>query len=521
MTEQESAVSGVVIRGPLGDVARLAALQHAVHAEDAYAAAVCWWSAAVAPAAAMPGWRSCVVWGAFLAQEKEPSLATALQNTGLEPRRFPHLGLHPDITTETALGAARAATTRRTRPGTAFSMLLTGSPIKNGTSRKSSDEFLASTLRVAWDGEEYRPDSELRLLRRLGPVGIAPRIGVLWEMPEQDWRYEAQTSPASSTRFLIFRRRQEDPHREPDHRRVIAAAVRAVEELTHFYDDLSACQVDFTMTGEAAEKFWPIRLTEDCFDSEATLPESQFFRLDDHTHRIAAALALAEGTQVITGGHIEAAWSLVSRSCRDRAELLCPGDLDLVEGILRDTGAQVSSATGSPQTPPPKASSPHDAARGTASAAVPTRGARGRNGKVKRDSAVIQDVKGWHGDRCQMCGSLLRVPGPRQATSEGAHIRPLGEGGHDYTGNVLCLCPSCHTQFDQGGLYLTDDLHVVETVTGTVRRRLATDPRHDVDLEGIRWHRARWARHILPPPPGQAHRTSEVPPRCGRLPDMA
>ncbi|MFF7459395.1 HNH endonuclease [Kitasatospora sp. NPDC008115] len=501
-------MSGVLIRGSLGDIARLAGLQGGAHIEDAYAAAVCWWSAAVAPAAVMPGWRSCVVWGAFLAQENQPSLATALQNTGLEPRRFPHLGLHPDITTETALRAARAATTRRTRPGTAFSMLLTGSPIKNGTSRKSSDEFLASTLRVAWDGEEYRPDSELRPLRRLGPVGNAPRIGVLWEMPEQDWRYDAQTSPASSTRFLIFRRRQEDPHGEPDRRRVTAAAVRALEELTRIHDDLSTCQVDFTMTGEAAEKFWPIRLTEDRFDSEETLPESQFFRLDDHTHRIAAALALAEGTQVITGGHIEAAWSLVARSCRDRARLLCPGDLDLVDRILRDTGAQISSSTGSPQPLPLGTPSPHDAARGAASAVVSTRGARGRNGKVKRDSAVVQDVKGWHGDRCQMCGSVLRIPGPRQAASEGAHIRPLGKGGHDYTGNVLCLCPNCHTQFDQGGLYLTDDLYVVETVTGTVRRRLETDPRHDVDLECIRWHRARWVQDV--PPPDRQARPSVV-----------
>ncbi|MFF2619720.1 HNH endonuclease [Kitasatospora sp. NPDC058046] len=502
-------MSGVVIGGPLGDVARLAGLEVGVHIEDAYAAAVCWWSAAVAPAAAMPVWGSCLVWGAFLTREDQSPLAAALRNAGLEPDRFPHLGLHPDITTETALRTARAATTRRTRPGTAFSMLLTGSPIKHSTSRKSSDEFLASTLRVAWDGKDYRPDDELRPLRRLGPVRSAPRIGVLWEMPEHDWRYDAQTSPASSTRILIFRRRQTGPHAPSAGRQAIAAAaVRAVDELTRIYHDLSTCRVELTMTGEAAEKLWPVQLAEDLLDRQATLPEGQFLRADDHTHRIAAALALAEDTQVITGGHVEAAWSLVARSLWDRARLLCPGDLNLVGGVLHDTGAQVSCATGSTQAPPPGTSSPH-AARGTVPATVSAGGVRGRNGKVRRDSAVVQDVKGWHGDRCQMCGSVLRIPGPRQAASEGAHIRPLGRGGHDYTGNVLCLCPNCHTQFDQGGLYLTDDLHVVETVTGTVRGRLTTDPRHGVDLECIRWHRARWARHVPPSQPGQAHHTGD------------
>ncbi|WP_308222457.1 HNH endonuclease [Kitasatospora sp. A2-31] len=102
-----------------------------------------------------------------------------------------------------------------------------------------------------------------------------------------------------------------------------------------------------------------------------------------------------------------------------------------------------------------------------------------------------------------------RSPGSGRGRGGRRESCPLGRGGHDYTGNVLCLCPNCHTQFDQGGLYLTDDLHIVETVTGTVRGRLATDPRHDVDLECIRWHRTRWARHILPSPPGQAHRTSD------------
>ncbi|MFB9372319.1 HNH endonuclease [Kitasatospora albolonga] len=490
-------MSDVVMRGPLRDIARLMQVQSGVDAEDAYAAALCWWSAAVAPRVNTSLWWPCLVWGAFLAPaDRPPMITAALENAGLQagrPGRFPSLTLHPDLTTEAGLRTAHASIARRTRPGSPFSMLLTGSPIKHGASRTSADEFLASTLRRAWDGRDYRRDDERSRLRGLGLLGDLPRIGVLWEMQERHWRYEAQTDPASSTRLLIFRCRETNPARTAD-RRVRAAAARAVEELARVYADLTDRQVEIGMTGEAAEKFGPIKATEQLFDNQPTLPEDQFFRLDDHTRRIAGALALAEDTQVITGAHIEAAWSVAARSGRDRAQLLCPDQQDLVDALLTATSAAVAAATGSPETLPGHKPSPP--AR-TETRKTPSKALRRRNGKIRRDTAVAQDIKDWYGNQCQMCGTLLRIPGPRRAISEAAHIRPLSKGGHDYIGNVLCLCPNCHTQFDHGGLYLDDDLRAVETVTGAVRGPLTVDPRHAITLDNIRWHR-QWHRQGTP-----------------------
>ncbi|MFG2697221.1 HNH endonuclease [Kitasatospora sp. NPDC048407] len=488
-------MSDVVMRGPLRDIARRMQTQSGVDAEDAYAAALCWWSAAVAPVVNRAAWWPCLVWGAFLTRAgRPPMLAAALESAGLEPGRpgkFSTLTLHPDVTTETGLRAAHSATARRTRPDTAFSMLLTGSPIKYGALRTSADEFLASALRRAWDGRDYRSNEERRRLSSLGLAGHVPRIGVLWEMPECDWRHDAQLDPASSTRVLIFKCRDTRPVRATDHQ-VRAAAEQSVEELARIYDGLAARQVDFDMTGEAAEKLDLVRAAEDLFDSQAALPESQFLRLGDHTLRIAAALALAEDTDVTTGEHLDAAWSVVARSCRDRVWQLCPDGQDLASSILDATSTGIAAVTGSPEAlsrwdPSPARSTDTDAGN------MPVRAVRGRNGKIRRDTAVGQEVKGWYGNQCQMCGTVLRIPGPRQAVSEGAHIRPLGKGGHDYTGNVLCLCPNCHVQFDQGGLYLDDDLRVIEAVTGTARRSLAAVPQHVVDLEYVQWHRE-WHR---------------------------
>ncbi|MGW7583782.1 HNH endonuclease [Kitasatospora sp. NPDC054768] len=483
------------MRGPLGDVARQAGLHGGVHTEDAYAAALCWWAAAVAPSATLPvgpmEW-PCLVWGAFLAEDARPPLVTALAAVGMDPSRFRRLTRHHDVTTTSRLRAASSRAARSARPGSGFSLLLTGSPVKHGPSRASSDDSLAYALRTAWDGDEYR-NLERRRRSSRGVAEEAPKVGVLWEMPASDWRYTAQTEAPSSSRFLLFRRKGEDPGATlPDHR-AAAAAARAVEDLVRIHGSLVHREVRFTMTDEAAEKFWPVQLCAARFDDQEFLPEDQFVRLDAHTHRIAAALALAEDTDVITGGHVEAAWSLVARSGRDRARLLCPDALALVGGILDGIGGKIRAATGSPEAMPPGELVPP---RAVPTAGPPAAGVRDRKGRVRRDDAVVQDVKGWYGNRCQMCGSILSIPGPRGAISEGAHIRPLSKGGPDYTGNVLCLCPNCHTQFDQGGLYLTDDLRVVETVTGTARQRLETDPHHEIGLEYVRWHRRRWARYI-------------------------
>ncbi|WP_051055066.1 MULTISPECIES: HNH endonuclease [Kitasatospora] len=493
-----------MLRGPLGDVAQRAARQEGVHVEDAYAAALCWWAAAVAPSATLPtrskDW-PCLVWGAFLTGDAQPSLTTTLTEAGLDTHRFRRLTRHHDITTLDKLRIAWTKASRTMAPGTDFSMLLTGSPVARRGSGTSCDDFLTYKLRTAWDGREYRDPGHRLRSRRGAPARKAAKVGVLWEMPATDWPYRARTDEASSTRFLIFLRKTPGERRStPVPVPRPSAACRAVEELVRIYEDLTRRQVPMVITDEAAAKFWPIQLSADQFDDLGPAA-NQFARLDAHTHRIAAALALAEDTDVVTGGHIEAAWSVVARSALDRSRLLCPDALEPVSVALDKIGGEVRAAAGSPRVLTLDELSWRGGHRTVHTpTAVPEHAVRDRKGRITRDGAVAQDVKDWHRNQCQMCGDILRIPGPQEAISEGAHIRPLSHGGPDYTGNVLCLCPSCHTRFDHGALYLTDDLHIVETLTGTVRGLLRTEPRHQVGLDCVRWHRARWEQHI---PPGK------------------
>jgi putative restriction endonuclease len=109
-----------------------------------------------------------------------------------------------------------------------------------------------------------------------------------------------------------------------------------------------------------------------------------------------------------------------------------------------------------------------------------------------RNSAVVEVVKRWHGYRCQVCGEHLRVPtGPY---AEGAHIRPLGRPHHglDVPENVLCLCPNDHVRFDNGALYLLDDLTVVDGSTGRRLGMLHQQRNHRIDPAYVRYHRELW-----------------------------
>lgn len=69
--------------------------------------------------------------------------------------------------------------------------------------------------------------------------------------------------------------------------------------------------------------------------------------------------------------------------------------------------------------------------------------------RIIRDTKMTKAIKRIYKDTCQVCGLRLKI-GDNSYYSEGAHIRPLGKphDGPDVIGNILCLCPNCHVQFD-------------------------------------------------------------------------
>jgi putative restriction endonuclease len=105
--------------------------------------------------------------------------------------------------------------------------------------------------------------------------------------------------------------------------------------------------------------------------------------------------------------------------------------------------------------------------------------------RIVRDPARARKVKALYNNRCQMCGTRLACPaGPY---SEAAHIRPLGipHSGPDTEDNILCLCPNHHVLFDNGAVFIADDL----SLNGDRGDRLTVHKEHRIDRRHLAYHR--------------------------------
>ncbi|MFE9929480.1 YDG/SRA domain-containing protein [Streptomyces sp. NPDC005533] len=118
--------------------------------------------------------------------------------------------------------------------------------------------------------------------------------------------------------------------------------------------------------------------------------------------------------------------------------------------------------------------------------------------RLVRDSAVVRAVKKMYDNTCQICRARLIVSLEGAAYSEAAHIQAVGKPhlGQDRIENVLCLCPNCHALFDRGALQLTDELDVIDGITGRFRAALAQAKGHNLGVEFARKHRERWATRL-------------------------
>lgn len=113
--------------------------------------------------------------------------------------------------------------------------------------------------------------------------------------------------------------------------------------------------------------------------------------------------------------------------------------------------------------------------------------------RLVRDSAAATRVKSLHDFRCQVCGTRIETAAGYYA--EAAHIVPLGRGydGPDDADNLLCLCPNDHVRFDYGGLFILDDMIVVDR-EGSPVGRLKTVEGHTLDVQHVRAHRRIFGR---------------------------
>jgi len=104
--------------------------------------------------------------------------------------------------------------------------------------------------------------------------------------------------------------------------------------------------------------------------------------------------------------------------------------------------------------------------------------------RVIRNSEVGNYVRALYSHTCQISGDRLETPNGPYA--EACHIKPVGRphNGPDTVGNVLCLAPNMHVLFDLGAITLSDDFYVIGKDV-----QLHVNPRHNLSLECIRYHR--------------------------------
>ncbi|HEY9468925.1 MAG TPA: YDG/SRA domain-containing protein [Propionibacteriaceae bacterium] len=115
--------------------------------------------------------------------------------------------------------------------------------------------------------------------------------------------------------------------------------------------------------------------------------------------------------------------------------------------------------------------------------------------RIARKARVVRNLKTWYENRCQICNEAIDLPsGP---ASQVAHIQGLGtpHNGPDDETNALCLCPNDHLRFDNGALYLTDELQIVNTITNATMGELHIRSPHTINLQYVRQHRSYWCNN--------------------------
>ena len=119
--------------------------------------------------------------------------------------------------------------------------------------------------------------------------------------------------------------------------------------------------------------------------------------------------------------------------------------------------------------------------------------------RIVRNTAVAISMKALYSARCQVC--LTTISTAAGDYSEAAHIRPLGmpHNGPDHPSNVLCLCPNHHVMFDLGGFVIRDDLELMNPQTGELIGSLYVHPKHQIELDHVRYHRAMFSDDVVVP----------------------
>ncbi|MFJ9089764.1 HNH endonuclease [Streptomyces sp. NPDC102384] len=447
-----------------------------VDASDLYAAAVCWWSTAIAPAAVLPSWPEAPlsVWSSFVSKGTQlPPLHAALDIDRVAP-----LATRQHVTSRREFSSALFSAHRDYRTGRgADAVLLTGSPFPPSGQRASTiTPLLEGPIRQAWDGRHYFISRQWHHKR---PAAPPPRVGVMWELSSDEWQRFNALHAATFSRSLHFTRRPPTPPSQE--RRPNSPALQWLHALTTAYGWVFQHRPILEFSPAAIDKL--TAFVDAGGAKRSTLPRLAYdflVRDRDHLCRISGALAASEMSRV-QGIHVDAAWSLVRRAMLDTLTLLHTPS-STIRNLTAGLDTAISSVADTAPAETPRQIKSWGQKPTLTSTTNKTRGA-----------SVVNRIKNWY-KACQMCGEAIHLPHQDRAYTEAAHIQPLNGDtpGPDIIENLLCLCANCHVRFDYGALVISDSLVVIDTATGKELGKLGMHPWHNIDPKFLRHHREQW-----------------------------
>jgi len=102
--------------------------------------------------------------------------------------------------------------------------------------------------------------------------------------------------------------------------------------------------------------------------------------------------------------------------------------------------------------------------------------------RTLRDTPLVRRLKRLHKNRCQICGSALKLRG-EETYSEGHHLQPLGGShlGPDIEANIIIVCPNHHALCDFQAIELDGE-------------SLRSHPSHHVGQKYLDYHNALYRR---------------------------
>ncbi|MEU3448241.1 hypothetical protein AB0H29_13610 [Streptomyces thermolilacinus] len=199
---------GVILRGPLGEMAQAEAGAAGIDPSDLYAAAISWWSASITPAVSVSSWLEApmTVWMSLVrphgcaGEPIEHLLGRLLDELG-------PLAIRRTVINEQQFGAAARAARRADNTGAGTPVfLLTGSPFTSGRSGSAINTAMEGQIRMAWDGRHTLPTRGVGRYRATRKP-VPPHVGVTWDVSIRDWRGFLSTDAATYSRVLHFVRR--------------------------------------------------------------------------------------------------------------------------------------------------------------------------------------------------------------------------------------------------------------------------------------------------------------------------